>query len=753
MTMNLTPESVDFLRTVFGNISWLDAWVCWKSNMTGKRVYDLRADEPPLDEDTYFSVALLMPGATGRLNEVVDRVRALVIDDVGTKIDQAAFGMFGPTPDWKIESSPDNWQYGWCIDMSRDEYDAFRRRMKAHAIWGKSDGVDAVHLFRLPQGRNTKDGSVWSVKGKLASGKGGAFTDLLAGLPEDQSPQGSGGGSEPDEIEDAKLLASLVNLIPNDKPDRGYWVSLAHAVHGASKGTGFEAFAAWSAKWTVGADDPAANWNLWKGITGSSIGRGWLIREAGAAAGGWAVEEAKSVFDDGAAHPVAGTPVPDAVLALQLTVADKLVALHGHRLKWNVDKVAWHKFDGVWRESPMKIGYELARRWALAALPQLGKAAQNAVAKSGFCEGVEQLMHSALAVTSDVFDRDDWLLGTPGGTVDLRTGLLRSAAAVDMISLSCSVAPSEKEDCPRWLKFIDWACTNPVTGKVDRGMVKSLKQWAGHNLTGDVSKEKVFFLHGGGGNGKGTFVETLQAVLADYFYLAPKDLFMETKHGPHTEETARLAKVRMVAADEVPVTSKWNESFLKACSGGGTMTTRHLYGRVFTFPIKFKVTISGNNKPEFQGTVNDAIRRRMHLVGFLNKANPQSDTLKAELRAEAAGVLRWMINGLVDMQSAPGGRLFIADSMISATEGYFNESDLMGQWLAENVTKAAGSDLSVTDAIRDWREWRNAEGDHVLFDMPKNFKAEMQNRGYVWKETMKGNVIKDIRLKTKTVVF
>lgn len=32
-----------------------------------------------------------------------------------------------------------------------------------------------------------------------------------------------------------------------------------------------------------------------------------------------------------------------------------------------------------------------------------------------------------LAVTSDLWDRDAWLLGTPGGTVDLRTGELRAA--------------------------------------------------------------------------------------------------------------------------------------------------------------------------------------------------------------------------------------------------------------------------------------------------------------------------------------
>jgi putative DNA primase/helicase len=171
--------------------------------------------------------------------------------------------------------------------------------------------------------------------------------------------------------------------------------------------------------------------------------------------------EAPAVFDDGVIHPVEKGEVN--VEALQLTVAEAFVQHHGKGLAWNVEASKWHKFDGaIWKESPFKEGYELARRWALVALnsPQMTKGARQAVAKSAFYEGVETIMRSALAVTGEMFDQDDWLLGTPSGTVDLRTGVLRAADPLDMISLSCSTAPSAKEDCPKWLRFIDWACTD-----------------------------------------------------------------------------------------------------------------------------------------------------------------------------------------------------------------------------------------------------------------------------------------------------
>ena len=46
------------------------------------------------------------------------------------------------------------------------------------------------------------------------------------------------------------------------------------------------------------------------------------------------------------------------------------------------------------------------------------------------------------------------LLGTPGGVVDLRTGVLRNGRREDMITRTTAVAPSDAPDCPLWLQFL-----------------------------------------------------------------------------------------------------------------------------------------------------------------------------------------------------------------------------------------------------------------------------------------------------------
>ena len=49
--------------------------------------------------------------------------------------------------------------------------------------------------------------------------------------------------------------------------------------------------------------------------------------------------------------------------------------------------------------------------------------------KAAFAAGVERIAQSdrTFAVTAEIWDADPWLLGTPVGTVDLRTGALRAA--------------------------------------------------------------------------------------------------------------------------------------------------------------------------------------------------------------------------------------------------------------------------------------------------------------------------------------
>ena len=163
----LNEASHALLAAAFGT-RLRDAWVCWKGNMAGKRVRDLVAGDLPESGDCYFCPALLKAGATARTNANAERVMVLVVDDVGTKIDREAFEMFAPEASYWMETSPGNFQVGYLIDdggMEVGAYCLLRQAMRADPVWGGADGRDPVHLFRLPQGVNTKEAARgWRVR-------------------------------------------------------------------------------------------------------------------------------------------------------------------------------------------------------------------------------------------------------------------------------------------------------------------------------------------------------------------------------------------------------------------------------------------------------------------------------------------------------------------------------------------------------------------------------------------------------------
>src|SRR6185503_3191189 len=83
---------------------------------------------------------------------------------------------------------------------------------------------------------------------------------------------------------------------------------------------------------------------------------------------------------------------------------------------------------------------------------------QRSMNRASVARGVERFAQAdrAHAVTHDLWDADPWLLGTPAGTVDLRTGLLSAAQRDDFISKITSVGPESGEPS-LWLSFLDEA--------------------------------------------------------------------------------------------------------------------------------------------------------------------------------------------------------------------------------------------------------------------------------------------------------
>lgn len=229
--------------------------------------------------------------------------------------------------------------------------------------------------------------------------------------------------------------------------------------------------------------------------------------------------------------------------------------------------------------------------------------------------------------------------------------------------------------CPNWDAFL--ARVQP-----DPEMRAFLKRWFGYSLTGITTEQKLAFFFGQGRNGKSTAVDVVARILGDYSTTLSIESLTGTEQGKGGEATpdlVRLPGARFVRSSEPEQGQKMREARVKALTGGEPFPIRRLHQESVDLVPVFKLTISGNYKPEIRGA-DDGIWRRVLLVPW-DEQIPLSEVdplLPEKLWAERDGILRWMVEGCLEWMA---GGLNPPAVIADATQSYRAESDPMRDFL------------------------------------------------------------------------
>ena len=428
-----------------------------------------------------------------------------------------------------------------------------------------------------------------------------------------------------------------------------------------------------------------------------------------------------------AADPEAIPPeYSDDSLALAFTARYpdlRFVAAWGRWYRW--DGLRWAEDDTyrVWNDAR-----QLCRRKANEAVGDIlltaGKrdAIAKSVTSSKTIAAVVTLarVDRQHAATTGQWDTDIWALNTPAGVVDLRTGRIRPADPNEHHTKITAVSPSG--DCPGWKAFL-----LRVLGG-DQSLVDYLQRVAGYCLTGSTREHAMWFVHGPGGNGKGTFLNTLCWIMGDYAMTSPMETFADSRHERHPTELAMLRGARLVVAQETEEGQRWAESRIKALTGGDPITARFMRQDHFTFQPQFKLIIAGNHKPALRAP-DEAIRRRFNLVPFdaIIPADERDPDLPDRLRAEAGGILAWAVEGC---------RLYLKDrlapprAVTEATNEYLEDEDPFAMWIEEacdtssSIARTPAAELSAS-----YRDWCEKAGQGAM--ARKRWAANIERLGFV----------------------
>ena len=396
-----------------------------------------------------------------------------------------------------------------------------------------------------------------------------------------------------------------------------------------------------------------------------------------------------------------------------------------NRSNWRYDHgiQRWFRWDGFrWRQDGTREALQSIREHlAIAARGSAatrGKACTG-LAKASVAKGTETFcqIDPRIAVEHDVWDPDVFLLGTPAGVVDLRTGKNTGADRTAMITRATSVEPVA-EPPTRWLQFMQ-----EVTNG-DEDLAHFLKLTLGYCLTGSTREHALFFGYGGGKNGKSVLLNTVSRIMGDYSTTAAMDTFTASRADKHPTDLARLDGARLVSASETEEGRAWAEARIKQLTGGDRIAARFMRQDFFEFTPRFKLFIVGNFRPRLHN-VDEATRRRFNIIPFLNvPAKPDMD-LEEKLANEHPQILNWMIEGAREWFEKGLPR---PEAIVNATDRYFEDQDLFGQWVAERCEVRTGAMGKAGDLYKSYSDFLLENGEEKITQ--KGLSDILSKRGF-----------------------
>ena len=392
---------------------------------------------------------------------------------------------------------------------------------------------------------------------------------------------------------------------------------------------------------------------------------------------------------------------------------ERFCAMFGHRVR-HVHEWGWLVWDGrCWTRDTRGFMESFAKK-VVAALQiaadghpdeERRKELRKWAKSSATMKKLREMVAAARSEPSidrhrDEFDTHDGLLNVRNGVVNLATGELLPHNPDLLFTNFADVDYKPDAVSPHWDLLVRGLAGDDVE------VLGYLQRAAGYTITGSTAEQKLFFLHGAGANGKTTYVEVLAKLLGDLANPVGFDSLLNSRDGKMENTLAGLVGCRMAMATEAPEGRSFNEEALKGATGGDTLRARFMYKDGFKFAPKFKLWITGNNKPTVRG-ITQGTWRRFELVDAgpgVPEAKRIKD-LKQKILRELPGVLAWCVRGSVEWHKQG---LATPKKIRDAVETYRLENDVVGRWIEECCTVRPDLSMKAGEGLRAINEWLRA---------------------------------------------
>jgi len=287
------------------------------------------------------------------------------------------------------------------------------------------------------------------------------------------------------------------------------------------------------------------------------------------------------------------------------------------------------------------------------------------------------------------------LIPCSNGCVYLKTGELHPHKHDYCLTycLDCEYQPDEGS--PKFDAFLTEAL-------LDDAVREFLQEFAGYTLLPDCRHQLACWLIGGGGNGKSTFAQTMQALHSN-----PVSMSLDGLDG---FKLAGLAGASLVYCDETP--ARIDEQRLKTLISGDSVQIDRKYRDPITLRPTAKWIVSGNSLPAISDH-SDGFWRRWIIVPFNTKPKAVQPLLAERIiDSELSGVLNWALEGLrrlLDRGAFPP----LPEGLKTSQDDGKRQSNSVAGWMEDVEAKLAegrDSGMAKSHIYLDYQDWCGLNG-------------------------------------------
>ncbi|MCG7848837.1 MAG: phage/plasmid primase, P4 family [ANME-2 cluster archaeon] len=343
-------------------------------------------------------------------------------------------------------------------------------------------------------------------------------------------------------------------------------------------------------------------------------------------------------------------------------------------------------------------------------------------------ESLESIRMKTL-IKRELFNKPNGDLNLNNGIFNYNTQEFRPHNVNSLFTYAMNIDYDQDATCPNILTYLEWA-------QPDEIMRDDILEEMAYCFVSGYPIQRMFFWFGSGGNGKGTVINILVALLGvnNVSHVSLQDLEQDKNYSQ-----AGLYGKKLNECGDIP-SKKTSFDFIDAVTGGDKRTVRNIYDRPFTLDNEAKMFFSMNEIPE-STNVSDGPFRRLKVTPWYSTKGENSEPFEKEFMAslnspeELSGLFNVLVKLIPPLLERGDFKYAPNADQVRKDLALLKGSDV-SEFLLTKTEITPGWNMPVKALYELYKHWCNA-GDIL----PKPLKMFLLSaRQLKYDESTKGNI-------------